>query len=137
MISHNGIVTEVEGSRARVRIEQQSACGSCAVRGSCMAADGKVRIVEGQLVDRDVVQGDSVVVEATERVGWLAVLLSFVLPFLGMIFVLWLAGLWLSETVAGTLALCSLLPYYLLVWLFRKRIRRKVSFSIKKQRNNV
>ena len=76
--------------------------------------------------------GDKVVVEVEQRLGWLAVLLAFVLPFLLMTAVLWIAGMRWTETVAGTVALCSLLPYYGVLALFKGKLKRKFNFSARK-----
>jgi len=37
-----------------------------------------------------------------------------------------------SELKAGSMALLSLIPYYLLLYVFRKRIESTFTFSIKK-----
>lgn len=80
--------------------------------------------------------GQEVVVYATRDVARLALLLGFVLPFvllLGvLVVVLRLTG---NEGVAALSALGSLVPYYLLLWLFRDRVGRYVSFQIEEKTN--
>ena len=80
--------------------------------------------------------GQEVVVYASRDVARLALLLGFVLPFvvlLGvLVVVLRLTG---NEGVAALSALGALVPYYLLLWLFRDRVGQYVSFQIEEKTN--
>ena len=59
--------------------------------------------------------------------------LGYFYPFvLVMLVLIGLIGLGAPELRAGTLALLSLVPYYLGLYLFRKRIESTFTFSIKK-----
>jgi sigma-E factor negative regulatory protein RseC len=64
------------------------------------------------------------------------VLLAFVAPFL-LIFATLLITRQLtdSEAVSGTISLTALIPYYLLLSLFNKKIKRKLQFEIIKENN--
>ncbi len=130
-IEHKGVVESVSGNAVHVRILQSSACGACSAAKSCMAADVREKFIDC-VADEELQAGDEVMVSVSQKQGWLAVLLSFVLPFCLLMFVLWLAGKFFSETVAGTLALCSLLPYYIIVWLSRNKIKKNFEFKAKK-----
>jgi sigma-E factor negative regulatory protein RseC len=57
--------------------------------------------------------------------------MGFGLPLLLLLSVL-IAGtmVGMGEDTAGLMALASLLPYYLTLWLFRNRVARRVSFRI-------
>ncbi len=130
-IEHKGIVEQVNGTEVRVRILQSAACSGCHAAKSCMAAEAQEKIID--CVTADPMQvGDEVTVQVEQSVGWLAVLLSFVLPFCIMMLMLWLMGKFFSEGIAGTIALCSLLPYYGIVALFRKKIKKRFVFTAKK-----
>lgn len=62
-----------------------------------------------------------------------AVALGYVYPFLLLMAVLIaLLSMGVPELRAGILALFSLLPYYLLLFLLRKRIDSTFTFSLKK-----
>jgi sigma-E factor negative regulatory protein RseC len=68
-----------------------------------------------------------------QRLGLRAVALGYVYPFLllmGVLIASLAAGV--SELRAGTYALLSVIPYYLLLYLFRKRLESTFTFSIKK-----
>ena len=63
--------------------------------------------------------------------GYMAVCLAFVLPFLLLVTALFaFMALWHHELYAALCALALLIPYYFVLWLGRNRLKRKFSFSI-------
>lgn len=126
-IEHKGQVVSVGSDGVRVRILQASACSACQAKRSCMAADSQEKYIDC-VASEPLAVGQSVVVEVAERLGWFAVLLAFVLPFLLLVFMLWLMGRYFTESVAGTVALCSLLPYYFVIWLLRAKLKKRFRF---------
>ena len=131
-ISHSGVIEGIQGDCIKVRIVQTSACAACKVAGHCNAAESKVKVVD--VFGCDTTQystGQEVVVWASKDVANKALLLGFGLPFLMLVGVL-MVTLWLTdnEGVAALAALASLLPYYLLLWWFRDKIQRGISFQI-------
>jgi sigma-E factor negative regulatory protein RseC len=131
-ISHSGVVDYVEGNRVRVRILQTSACAACKVASHCNASEAKEKLVDvvcenGAAYEK----GQQVVVSASRQVANQALLLGFGIPFLllvGVLFVvLRLSG---NEGLAALSGIAALVPYYLLLWLLRDRIGRRVSFQI-------
>jgi len=131
-ISHSGIVDSIVGDCIKVRIVQTSACASCKVAGHCNAAESKVKIVDVFGAGGKGCQvGQEVTVSASKDVAGRALLLGFGLPFVVLLAVL-LVSLYLtgSEGLSALLALGALMPYYLLIWLFRNRIQQKISFQI-------
>ena len=76
-------------------------------------------------------KGQQVVVSASREVANQALLLGFGAPFVvlvGVLFVvLRLTG---NEGVAALSGLGALVPYYVMLWLLRERISRRVSFFI-------
>ncbi|MBR1809961.1 MAG: SoxR reducing system RseC family protein [Paludibacteraceae bacterium] len=131
-IEHKGIVESVSGQEVHVRIVQASACSACHAAKSCMAADAREKYIDC-LAEEPLAVGDDVMVSVSQKQGWLAVLLSFVLPFLLLMLMLWLTGKVWSEAVSGTVSICSLLPYYLVIWLFRDKLRKRFNFIARKQ----
>ena len=66
-----------------------------------------------------------------EELGWLAVLLAYIIPF--VLLVAAVAGFgkvgW-SEAKAGTAALVSVAIYYIVLRLFRDKLQRKFTFYV-------
>ena len=131
-IKHSGVVEEVTEGRVVVRILQTSACAACKVAGHCNASEAKEKLVDVRCADALGYRvGQSVVVSTSRDVANRALLLGFGLPFVvlvGVLFaVLRLTG---DEGLAALSGLGALVPYYLLLWLLRDRISRRVSFQI-------
>ena len=132
-IRHNGVVVQVEGDVVRVRVLQAGACSACHAKGFCMAADSKEKVVEVICADMDVQKGDNVEVSITGRLGWKAILLAYVLPFVVLMSVVAMVDMrGGSEVVAGVAAICGVGIYYIVLSFFKNRLRREFSFSLKK-----
>ena len=137
-ISHSGIIDSIEGDSVKVRIVQTTACAACKVAGHCNASESKVKVVDVFCCDTAKYRtGQEVVVWASRDVANKALLLGFGMPLLLLIgvlvVVLYLTG---NEGVAALVALASLIPHYLILWLCKDRIRQQVSFKIENENNN-
>ena len=133
MIEHRGIIEHIVDDVAHVKINSISACASCHAKGACSAADQEEKFLDVPLHGAHYRQGDPVYVQVAKRLGLKAVALGYVYPFLLLLAVL--AGTLTAgagELQAGSLALLSLVPYYLALYLFRNRISSTFTFSIKK-----
>lgn len=130
-IQHEGVVLSAEAGVARVRILQASACSQCKAHSMCMSAEAKEKMIDCEMVEPLAV-GDKVMVEVEERQGWFAILLAFVLPFLLVMGLIYGLGKVMAEEWAGTLALCSLVPYYGVLSLFRNKLKKHFSFIARK-----
>ena len=133
LITHTGIVLSTNGSMARVEIVQTSACSACKARSMCMSAESQQK--EMDVVALEPLQaGDKVEVQVRERLAWKAVLLAYILPFvvmIGIIIVLDFATDW-SEAITGTLSLCGIALYYLVLNGFKHRLQKQFSFTARK-----
>jgi sigma-E factor negative regulatory protein RseC len=133
MIDHAGVIDRIEGDKAHVRIMSESACAACHAKGACSAADQEEKFIDVPLNDSNLQIGDAVRVEVTRHLGMKAVALGYVYPFLILMAVLvGLLAVGVAELKAGMLALLALVPYYLLLYLFRNRIDSNFTFSLKK-----
>lgn len=133
MITHQGIVENISGSQVSVRIIQTSACSACSVKGHCMSAESKEKVIDVTVPASSSYQvGDSVTIIGATSMGMQAVLFAFVLPFFVLIFALFLfMALTQNELSAALAALAVLIPYYYILWLNRSRLKQKFSFTIK------
>ena len=77
--------------------------------------------------------GEQVVVFFKESLGFRAMFLGYLLPFLVLMTVLIIGtSIGLAEGTAGLLALGSLVPYYMVIFLKNKKLKKTFSFSIRK-----
>ena len=133
LIDHLGIVDRIGGDVAHVKINSESACSACHAKGVCGAADQEEKFLDVPLSGGNYKTGELVHVQVARRLGFKAVALGYFYPFLLLMAVLiLLLFIGVSELKAGGMALLSILPYYLLLYLFRKRIESTFTFSIKK-----
>jgi sigma-E factor negative regulatory protein RseC len=131
IINHEGTVTENTGRSVKVSIITTSACSGCHARGTCNISGSEVKIIEVK-GSYDVNPGESVNVLMKQSQGYAAVMYGYLLPFLSVIIVLMiLTALKIPELIAGLVSLSVLLPYYLIIYIFRKKINEKFTFTIK------
>jgi sigma-E factor negative regulatory protein RseC len=136
MIEHEGIIDRIEEGVAHVKINSVSSCASCHAKGVCSAADQEEKYLDVPLQGANYGQGEIVRVQVAKHLGFRAVALGYVYPFLLLMAVLIafsIAGT--PELRAGSYALISVIPYYLILFLLRKRIGSAFTFSIKKTYN--
>ena len=131
-IKHSGVIENIMGDSVQVRIVQTSACAACKVAGYCNASESKEKLVDVYHADtRHLKVGDVVMVTASTQVAAHALLLGFGLPFVVLVAVLFAVLLITGNEGAAALSgLAALVPYYAVLFLFRNRIRDKLSFSI-------
>lgn len=134
-IKHSGIVDGVEAGCVRVRILQSSACSACKVAAHCNASETKEKVVEVMDADAQAYRrGDAVVIVADASVGFRASLYGYLLPLLLMVLALVVAlQVTHSEGMAALSGLGILIPYYLCLYLWRHRLKRKLSFEIERK----
>ena len=132
IIKHQGIVENISGSHLKVRIVQTSACAACSVIGHCTSADTKEKLIDIVVSDASSYQlGDRVVVFGELAMGMMAVLLAFIAPFCILVVSLFLfMAVWNDELGSALCSLALLIPYYYILWLNRKRMGKKFSFSV-------
>ena len=133
-IKHAGVVDGVEGECVRVRILQSSACSACKVAAHCNASETKEKIIDVMDADASHYQkGDQVMVVADTAVGFCASLYGYLLPLILM--VVTLVGVLAathSEGLAALSALGILIPYYVLLFLMRNKLRNRLSFTLER-----
>jgi sigma-E factor negative regulatory protein RseC len=146
MIKHDGIVIAVNGDgTVRVRIVQTSACAACKAKAMCASAESKEKEILALFVGeeakrregerQDIKIGDEVVVMVQQKMGWKAILLAYMLPFIVMMTVVAIGNGLLSirEEVIGTAALCAMGVYYIVLGFFKDKIQKDFSFTARKK----
>lgn len=132
-IEHRGRVKEITGNKLKVSIMAEEACASCKVKGVCSVSSVKEKIVDVQITEQQFDTGEEVYVFYEQKLGFLALFLGYILPFLVVMAVLIvLLALTGNELIAGVAALLVLGPYYLALYWFRHKIDRRFRFSISK-----
>ena len=134
-IKHSGIVESIENDCVSVRIVQSSACSACKVASHCNASETKEKIVEVNTADADFYQvGDRVTVVADAAVGFRASLYGYLLPLAVMVAALVVVlKVTHSEVCAAVAALGVLIPYYIMLYLLRGKLKSRLCFAIEQE----
>lgn len=133
LIEHAGVIHQIDGRHIRVQILQESACSGCHAKGACSAADMKDKFVDIESDGSDYKVGEQVTLYGQSSMGLLAVLLAFVIPFLIILLTLFILKNYIdNEAISGSIALGTLLPYFLILSFFNSRLKSKLKFHIKK-----
>jgi sigma-E factor negative regulatory protein RseC len=79
--------------------------------------------------------GDTVEVMVQQKMGWKAVVLAYLLPFFVMLAVMFIGNaIWaVREEILGTVALCAMALYYLVLGMFKDKLQREFSFTARKK----
>lgn len=132
LIRHEGIVLATNGDIAHVEILQASACGTCSAKKMCMSAESQRKEMDARMLE-PMQAGDRVEVMVTEKLGWKAVLLAYIMPFVVMVGIIAILNIYIQdETLIGTLALGGVAVYYIGLAFFRKRLQKQFSFTARK-----
>lgn len=131
-LRHEGIIMSKNGSVAHVRIAESPACEDCKAASLCHSAEKTEKFVDAVLPAGGSYQvGDRVVVAGSLSMGMRATWLGFGIPLLLMVAGILVGARVLGNETTGALAgLSLLLPYYLVLWLFRSRLDREFVFRV-------
>ncbi|MFH1119475.1 MAG: SoxR reducing system RseC family protein [Bacteroidota bacterium] len=130
-IVKSGIVDHIDDRKVYVRILSVSACATCHTKGICTSSEMSEKLIEVDRTDApEVSSGQTVQVSLSAANGNLAVVFGYVIPFLILIIALIIFANFLSEGLAGLIAIATLVPYYSGLYLFRARLQRRFRFII-------
>ena len=133
-IEHPGIIVRIEGKRVWVSIQPQSACGNCQSKSYCGMAEVAEKIVEVQppSLGKTLEKGQHVIISLKKSLGYRALILGYLLPFLillsSLILLLAFTG---SETLSALTSILLMVPYYLILYVNKDKIKASFRFFIK------
>ena len=138
-ICHPGVVEQVKGHEVLVRIESQAACGKCQANSYCGMGESTDKAVEvdlrksqGTFEPDDFHPGQHVEVILSRGLGYRALLMGYMLPFLilltTLIVMFYSTG---NEGLSALVALLLMVPYYGLLYHYRQKLRQTFHFSIR------
>ncbi len=133
-VSHSGIVQDIiDSNNISVLIISQSACSSCSSKKICSAFEMQEKIIIVKKPDFELKNGDEVNVVMQESFGYFAVIVSYILPFILMMTVLLVFYLKnINDIYTGLAVIVFLTTYYIILYLFRKKISKKAIFKIER-----
>ena len=131
-ISHEGIITAIDDNNVEVKILSKSACASCNIKGACNMSEMKEKIININTPKANDFQiGQNVIVSMGLGQANKAVVFAYVIPTIilfSMIFIL--NHFKIEEGINALISISSLVPYYLILFLFRDKMKRKFEYEI-------
>jgi len=131
-ITHTGIVKKLSEKGLIVSIINESACASCHAKGACTAADMKDKEIEILHFNEEYSVGQHVKIIGKTAQGFKALFWGYLLPFLLVLTILIASTvIGFSEGTSGLASIAVLVPYYLILYLFRNTMKKSFEFEIK------
>ncbi|MDD3738217.1 MAG: SoxR reducing system RseC family protein [Lentimicrobiaceae bacterium] len=130
-VKHEGIITSIDKNKVFVNMVVKSACASCKAKGFCSASEMADKVVEIDVGNNNSYEvGQQVNVIISKKEGNYAVLLGYGIPFIVAIVTLIAVSRYADELTAGIATIIAVGLYYLLLFLYRKRVEKKFVFKI-------
>lgn len=130
-ISHEGIIHNVSKNKITVTIVSTSACSTCHAGGTCNMAEMQEKKIDIYHFKGDYHPGQLVNVVGKTRQGYKAAFYGYLLPFFVVFVTLIVASIFIkSEGITGILSLAVLVPYYLILYIFRNKLKSSFEFEI-------
>lgn len=132
-IEHPGNIIRTESDRVFVSIYSKSVCSKCDVRGSCNSLSGtSEKIFEINVKENHNYQiGQKVRLSISAQTGNRSVFIAYILPL-----ILLISGMIVSDSLfhkdgmTAMTGLSILTIYFIILYLFRKRLNRSFKISI-------
>ncbi len=134
-IDHVGNITDIKNEKITVSILNVSACAGCHAKSACSLSDMKEKKVDVIDYSKSFKLGEEVKVVYQESLGWLAVTLAYIIPFILILITLFIASIFTNELYSGLISIGILLPYYSLLYFYKSRLTKTFSFTIHKIAN--
>jgi positive regulator of sigma E activity len=131
VISHEATVHSVDNGFVTVSLLPGVSCSGCLAERSCGISGNSERIIKvnGSF---DLQPGMKVEVSIKESQGYLALTIGYLVPLILVITTLViLSSIPIGELFSGLVSFGILIPYYIMLWFFRRTVGRKFSFTIK------
>ena len=131
-ISHEGVITKIDEGNIEIKILSRSACASCNIKGACNMSEMQEKIITIPAPkDKNLSIGQEVKISMGLGQANRAVIFAYVIPLIilvAMIFIL--STLKIEEGLNALISIGTLIPYYLILFLFRNRLKRKFEYEI-------
>ena len=131
-ISHEGVITKITDDILEIKIIAQSACAACHAKSACTMSDQAEKILTvPRPKDREFTLMQKVNVTMAVGQGNKAAVLAYLLPIILLLAVLFTClGLGLSEGLSALISIIALVPYYLILYLRRDKLKKRFEYIV-------
>lgn len=132
-VEHKGRIESINGDKISVSFIAYSGCASCHAKSYCSPSNMEEKSVEVTDFSNQYAVGEDVHVVMNQNLGFKAIWLGYIQPLLFVILTLIiLTEITGKEALSGLVAIAVLIPYYLTLYLFRKKLKQSFTFTIQK-----
>ena len=132
-VEHKGRIESINGNKISVSFIAYSGCASCHAKSYCSPSNMEEKSVEVTDFSNQYTVGEDVYVVMNQNLGFKAIWLGYIQPLLFVILTLIiLTEITGKEALSGLVAIAILIPYYLTLYLFRKKLKQSFTFTIQK-----
>jgi len=131
-ISHEGVVTKITDDELEIKILAQSACAACHAKSACgMGEQEEKTLIVPRPKDQNFKPLQKVNVKMAIGQGNKAAILAYLIPILLLLAVLFVSlGLGVNEGLSALISIVALIPYYILLYLRRDKLKKRFEYSI-------
>jgi sigma-E factor negative regulatory protein RseC len=131
-ISHEGVVTKITDDELEIKILAQSACAACHAKSACgMGEQAEKILTVPRPKDKEFSINQKVNVKMAIGQGNKAAVLAYLIPIVLLLAVLFAClGLGLGEGLSALLGILALIPYYIVLYLKRDKLKNQFSYII-------
>lgn len=131
-LEHAGIVNKITKEGVEVSVVVGDACQGCHAKSVCNTSGEQQRSIFIRSTPHHLKTGDRVIVTMQSSLGVRAVVFAYIIPFMTLTATLFIClALGLNEALAALSAILSMALYFLILYLFRKKLERTIEFKIK------
>ena len=132
-IEHEGTVASILDNTMVVRIVSSSACGGCAAKSYCIPSENMEKEIHINNFSGNYVSGERVKVVMRQSLGLMALCIGYIVPFaLVMATLLTVCQITGNELAGGLSSLLILIPYYIILKMYNRKITKTFEFSVEK-----
>ena len=131
-ISHEGIVNRITEDELEIKILAQSACAACHAKSACgMGEQAEKILTVPRPKDKEFTLNQKVNVRMAIGQGNKAAVLAYLIPIVLLLAVLFVClGLGMGEGLSALISIVSLIPYYIVLYLKRDKLKKRFEYSI-------
>lgn len=131
-ISHEGVVTKITDDELEIKILAQSACAACHAKSACgMGEQAEKILTVPRPKDKEFALMQKVNVKMAINQGNTAAILAYLIPIILLLAVLFVClGLGFGEGLSALISIVALIPYYIVLYLRRDKLKQKFEYTI-------
>ena len=131
-ISHEGVITKITDDTLEIKIMAQSACAACHAKSACgMGEQAEKTLTVPRPKGQEFQLFQKVKVIMAIGQGNKAAVLAYLIPIILLLAVLFIClGVGLSEGLSALISIASLIPYYIVLYTQRDKLKKKFEYRI-------